>query len=69
MIIQALGTTYVDEETDEEDRCMGIKVKGNLTINAGVIQVANKGRYSYGIKVDGTYTKSANATVQANVKN
>ena len=69
MIIQALGTTYVDDETDEEDRCMGIKVKGNLTINAGVIQVANKGKYSYGIKVDGTYTKSANATVQANVKN
>lgn len=68
MLIQALGTTYVDEETDDEDRCMGIKVKGNLTVNAGVIQVANKGKYSYGIKVDGTYTKSPNATVQANVK-
>ena len=69
MQIRAMGTTYEDEETDEDSRCMGIKVKGNLTINAGTIQVANKGKYSYGIKVDGTYTKSPNATVQANVKN
>ena len=67
--IRANGTTYEDEETEDESRCMGIKVKGNLTVNAGTIQVANKGRYSYGIKVDGTYTKSANATVQANIKN
>ncbi len=69
MQIRATGTTYEDEETDDEDRCIGIKVKGNLTVNAGKIQVANTGKYSYGIKVDGTYTKSANATVQANVKN
>ena len=68
MQIRATGTTYEDEETEDEDRCMGIKVKGNLTVNAGTIQVANKGKYSYGIKVDGVYTKSANATVQANVK-
>lgn len=68
MQIRALGTTYEDEETEEDSRCMGIKVKGNLTVNAGTIQVANKGKYSYGIKVDGVYTKSANATVQANVK-
>ncbi|MCR5851458.1 MAG: carbohydrate-binding domain-containing protein [Bacteroidaceae bacterium] len=69
MQIRANGTTYEDEETEDEDRCIGIKVKGNLTVNAGTIQVSNKGKYSYGIKVDGTYTKSANATVQANVKN
>jgi hypothetical protein len=68
MQIRATGTTYEDEETDDENRCMGIKVKGNLTVNAGKIQVANTGRYSYGIKVDGTYTKSPNATVQANIK-
>ena len=47
---------------------MGIKVKGNLTINAGTILVSNKGKYSYGIKVDGVYTKSPNAVVQANIK-
>lgn len=69
MQIRANGTTYEDEETEDEDRCIGIKVEGNLTVNAGTIQVSNKGKYSYGIKVDGTYTKSANATVQANVKN
>ncbi len=66
--IQATGTTYEDEETEEDSRCMGIKVKGNLTVNAGTIRIANKGKYSYGIKVDGTYTKSPNATVQANIK-
>ena len=69
MQIRANGTTYEDEETDDEDRCIGIKVKGNLSVNAGTIQVANKGKYSYGIKVDGVYYKSPNATVQANVKN
>ncbi|MBO7138076.1 MAG: carbohydrate-binding domain-containing protein [Bacteroidaceae bacterium] len=69
MQIRANGTTYEDEETDDEDRCIGIKVKGNLSVNAGTIQVSNKGKYSYGIKVDGVYTKSPNATVQANVKN
>ena len=68
MQIRATGTTYEDPVTDESTRCMGIKVKGNLTIEAGTIQIANKGKFSYGIKVDGVYTKSANATVQANVK-
>ncbi len=69
MQIRATGTTYEDEETEDESRCMGIKVKGNLTVNAGTIRVANTGKYSYGIKVDGVYTKAADATVQANVKN
>ena len=69
MQIRATGTTYEDEETEDESRCMGIKVKGNLTVNAGTIRVANTGKYSYGIKVDGVYTKAAGATVQANVKN
>ena len=69
MQIRATGTTYEDEETEDESRCMGIKVKGNLTVNAGTIRGANTGKYSYGIKVDGVYTKAAGATVQANVKN
>lgn len=68
MQIRANGTTYEDEETEEDSRCMGIKVKGNLTVNGGTIQVSNKGKYSYGIKVDGVYTKSSSATVQANIK-
>ena len=69
MQIRATGGKYVDEETDEESRCMGIKVAGNLTVNAGTIRVSNTGNGSRGIKIDGTYTKSANATVQANIKN
>ena len=67
--IRATGGMYEDPETEEESRCMGIKVTGNLTVNAGTIQVSNTGSGSRGIKIDGTYTKSANATVQANIKN
>ena len=69
MRIRATGGMYEDPETEEESRCMGIKVTGNLTVNAGTIQVSNTGSGSRGIKIDGTYTKSANATVQANIKN
>lgn len=69
MQIVATGGKYENEETEEESRCMGIKVSGNLTVNAGTIMVSNTGNGSRGIKVDGTYTKSANATVQANIKN
>ncbi len=67
--ITASGAIYEDEETEEDSRCMGIKVKGNLTINAGTVIITNKGAGSYGIKVDGTYTKSANANVSAKIKN
>lgn len=69
MQIRATGGIYEDEVTEEEKRCMGIKVDGNLTVNAGTIKVANTGSGSRGIKIDGIYTKSANATVQANIKN
>ena len=69
MRIRATGGMYEDPETEEESRCMGIKVTGNLTVNAGTIQVSNTGSGSRGIKIDGTYIKSANATVQANIKN
>ena len=68
MQIRATGGVYEDEETEEESRCMGIKVDGNLTVDAGTIRVANTGNKSRGIRVHGTYTKSANATVSANVK-
>ena len=68
MQIRATGNIYENEETEEESRCMGIKVDGNLTVNAGTIRVSNTGSGSRGIRVHGTYTKSANATVQANIK-
>ena len=69
MQIRATGNIYEDEETEDESRCMGIKVDGNLTINAGTIRVANTGKGSRGIRVHGNYTVSPGATVQANVKN
>jgi len=68
MQIRAKGTIYEDEDTEDEWKCMGIKVNGNLTVNAGRIQVANTGKYSYGIRVHGTYTKSPDATVQSQIK-
>lgn len=68
MQIRATGNIYEDEETEDESRCMGIKVDGNLTVNAGTIRVANTGKGSRGIRVHGTYTESPGATVQANVK-
>ena len=67
--IRATGGTYEDTVTEEESRCMGIKVKGNLTITAGTVQVANTGSGSRGIKIDGTYTKSGTAVVSASIKN
>lgn len=68
MQIRATGGVYEDEDTEEETRCMGIKVDGNLTINAGTIRVANTGTNSRGIRVHGNYTKSSAATVSANKK-
>ena len=68
MQIRATGDIYEDDETEEESRCMGIKVDGNLTVNAGTIKVANTGKGSRGIRVHGNYTVSPGATVQANVK-
>ena len=68
MQIRATGNIYEDEETEDESRCMGIKVDGNLTVNAGTIRVANTGKGSRGIRVHGNYTVSPGATVQANVK-
>lgn len=68
MQIVATGGIYEDEETEEESRCMGIKVDGNLTVNAGAIYVTNTGSGSRGIRVHGTYTKATGATVQANIK-
>ena len=68
MQIRATGNIYEDEETEDESRCMGIKVDGNLTVNAGTIKVANTGKGSRGIRVHGNYTVSPGATVQANVK-
>lgn len=53
-------------DSDDPHRCMGIKVDGSLTINAGTVTVTNTGTKSRGIRV-GSYTLNG-GTVSANVK-
>ena len=65
--VRAEGGVYENEEDDNEWRCMGIKVDGNLTVNAGTIRVSNTGKYSRGIRVHGTYTKNG-GTVSGSLK-
>ncbi len=46
------------EDADDPHRCMGMKIDGDLTVNAGTITVTNEGSKSRGIKVGGKYTKN-----------
>ena len=68
MQIRATGGIYEDEETEEESRCMGIKVTKNMAITAGTLKVSNTGSKSRGIKVDGQYYQGPDASVVANKK-
>ena len=68
MQIRATGGVYEDEETEDESRCMGIKVTQNMAVTAGKIMVSNTGSKSRGIKVDGLYYQADGATVSANKK-
>ncbi len=54
------------EDADDPHRCMGMKIDGDLTINAGTVTVTNTGNKSRGIKVTGTYTKNG-GTVTASI--
>ena len=65
--IRATGGIYEDPETEDETRCMGMRIKGDFTITAGTVRVSNTGSGARGIKIDGTYTKSGTATVSASV--
>ena len=66
--IKAAGTkcTVADDKNDPHN-CMGIKVDGNMTVNAGTINVDNTGVKSKSIKVGGTYTNNG-GTVNAIVE-
>ena len=70
MQIKADGGTYEDDVTDEETRCMGIKVDKNMAITAGTLQVSipNGKKDNRGVKVNGEYYVGANAVVLASVK-
>lgn len=58
----------VAEDTTDPHRCMGIKVDGNMTVNAGTIAVYNTGAKSKAIKVGGMY-KNNGGTVSGEVDN
>lgn len=67
--VVAAGAQCTDpEHEDDPHRCMGIKVDGNLTVNAGTTIVRNTGKKSRGIKVGGIYKKNG-GTVTANITN
>ena len=63
--VKATGDTY-EYDDDEEEYNVGIRIKGDLTINAGTVQV-DAGKYSYGIRLskNSIYTKSDEAVVNA----
>ena len=60
--VRATGGLYEDENEDEV-YCYGLKIKGNLTVTAGRLQVSNKNYGSKGGKVGGTCIKSPEASV------
>lgn len=57
----------VAEDADDPHKCMGIKVDGDCTINAGTITVFNTGKKAKGIKVGGKYNHNG-GTVNAIVE-
>ena len=68
--VRATGGVYYyeDEEEEEHDtRCMGIKVGGNMTVNAGTIAVTNVGSGTRAIRIGGTLTTSPEAIVKGSV--
>lgn len=63
IVVAATGGIYEDED-EEETFCMGMNIKGNLTITSGSVTVTNTGYGTKAIQYRGTYTKGASATVK-----
>ncbi len=65
--INAMGGVCTDvADADDPHRCMGVRGKANLTVNAGTVTVTNTGKKSRGIKIDGNYTNNG-GTVNASI--
>ena len=63
------GKCTVAADSDDPHKCWGMKIDGNLTVNAGTITVTKDGSTSKkGIKVGGTYTKNG-GSVSATISN
>ena len=64
--VRANGDTYFYDDDADESYCIGIKIKGDLTVDAGTINVTNS-KYAYGIRLsrNSVYTKSDEAVVNA----
>ena len=67
IIISAEGARWTNPDNAEDtSRCTGIRVKGNMTVNAGTITVTNTGNKSRGIRISGTYSRNG-GTVNGDV--
>ena len=66
-ITAAGGLCTQSECAADPHRCMGMKIDGNLIVDAGTIVVYNTGKKSRGIKLGGTYTKNG-GSVTADIK-
>ncbi len=62
--VHAKGAKCNPTDGHKADRCMGIRGKADMTINAGTVTVTNTGAESRGIKLDGWYYKNG-GTVNA----
>jgi hypothetical protein len=64
-ILAAGARCTVADDADDPHRCMGIKVEGNLTVEAGTTVVQNTGKKSKAVRVYGTYTHTGGTLVGA----
>ena len=64
--VRTTGDTFEYDDDDEEYN-VGIRIKGNLTVDAATIQVVNTTKWQYGIKFnyESTLTKLNDAVVDA----
>lgn len=53
--VVAAGNRYTDPVTEDEKRCVAIRVKGNLTVTGGTVTTKCTGSGSRGVKVDGYF--------------